>query len=122
VSGTRPDTIKLAPVYRSLLADDDLTTLWATSGQHRRMLRQALTSFHIEPDVELPPLRAAGLADAGAQLLRRLDATIADLRPDLIVVQGDTSTSAFAALAAFYAHAPVVHVEAGLRTGDIEAP
>lgn len=124
VFGTRPEVIKLAPLIheaRQRPASFDL--LVCSTGQHREMLDQAMRVFDLRADVDLGVMQPRqGLAELTARLLQGLDQVLAAQRPDVVVVQGDT-TSAFAAgLAAFYRHVPVAHVEAGLRTGDLASP
>lgn len=123
VFGTRPEAIKMAPVIRGLQAHPGLTPIVAVTGQHQQMLQQVLTSFGIEPDTNLN-LHAPGqtLEDITARALTGLSLVIRAADPAAVVVQGDTSTTFAAALAAFYAQRPVVHVEAGLRTGDLHNP
>jgi UDP-N-acetylglucosamine 2-epimerase len=124
VVGTRPEAIKLAPVVMALRAEpSDFIVRVITSGQQREICRSALEAFGITADNALAtePVGAL-LADSAAQLLRAFGSHIVKSRPDLVVVQGDTTTAMAAALAAFYARVPVAHVEAGLRSGDLENP
>jgi UDP-N-acetylglucosamine 2-epimerase (non-hydrolysing) len=120
VFGTRPEAIKLAPVIAALRARPDLfETAVCSSGQHREMLIQALGSFGIKPDIDLDLMRAGQtLPDLTAQLITSLSQTIIEMRPDRVIVQGDTTTAFAAALAAYYAQVPVAHIEAGLRSHD----
>ena len=124
VLGTRPDAIKLAPLVHALAATDAGAPVHVcATAQHREMLDPVLELFEIEPDSDLDAMpRTSGLADLTATLLRELSETLEAVRPDRLVVQGDTTTAASAALAAFYLRIPVAHVEAGLRTGDMSAP
>jgi UDP-N-acetylglucosamine 2-epimerase (non-hydrolysing) len=123
VVGTRPEAIKLAPVVHALRREPGLETRLVATAQHREMLDQALADFDLRPDVDLDVMRAGqGLAELTARLLTALAETFAVERPDLVLVQGDTSTVLTAALAAFYAGVPVGHVEAGLRSGDLGDP
>jgi UDP-N-acetylglucosamine 2-epimerase (non-hydrolysing) len=93
------------------------------TGQHREMLRQVLHTFNVKPDYDLAAMRPnQSLAGMTARLLGSIDRVIEKVKPDLLVVQGDTTTALVAALAAFYRRVPVAHVEAGLRTGDFENP
>jgi UDP-N-acetylglucosamine 2-epimerase (non-hydrolysing) len=119
VLGTRPEAIKLAPVVHALRAHHLLEPVVVTTGQHQQMLRPVLSTFGIAPDHDLGIGRHdQSLADITTGALGGLDRLLASLDPDLLVVQGDT-TSAFAgALAGFYHRLPVAHVEAGLRSGD----
>lgn len=124
VIGTRPEAIKMAPVVIELRRRSERfdTTVVATA-QHRKMLDQVLEIFNIKPDVDLDLMREdQGLADLTARLLTGLDAVWRDLRPDIVLVQGDTTSSFVAGLAAYYLKIPIAHVEAGLRTGDKYAP
>jgi UDP-N-acetylglucosamine 2-epimerase (non-hydrolysing) len=123
VLGTRPEAIKLAPVILALKRERDIVCqVWVTA-QHREMLDQVLEIFGIEPDVDLnlmaPNQTLAGLT---ARCIQELDRCICYECPDLILVQGDTTTVFCASLAAFYRKTPVAHLEAGLRTGDLQAP
>jgi UDP-N-acetylglucosamine 2-epimerase (non-hydrolysing) len=119
VFGTRPEAVKLAPVVEGLRADDRFDVDVVVTAQHREMLDQVLALFGIEPDVDLDLHRPGqDLTAITVGCLEGLRPVLAERHPDAVLVQGDT-TSAFAgALAAFYARVPVVHVEAGLRTGD----
>ncbi|MEO5748563.1 MAG: UDP-N-acetylglucosamine 2-epimerase (non-hydrolyzing) [Ornithinibacter sp.] len=123
IYGTRPEAIKMAPLIMALRADTHLDPVVAVTGQHREMLDQVHASFGIEPDHDLD-LMAPGssLAEIGATVLRATTDLLRSDRPDLVVVQGDTSSAFFSALSAFYQQIPVVHLEAGLRTGTIHAP
>ena len=123
VFGTRPEAIKMAPVVRALRADPRLRTVVCVTGQHRQMLDQILATFGITPDADLDVMEPGQtLAGLTARAVTRLDAVLADRRPDLLLVQGDTTTAFAAALTAFYHKVPVGHVEAGLRTGDLYSP
>lgn len=122
--GTRPDALKLAPVIRELRARPDrFDTFVLASGQHRELLHQALRMWDITPDVDLELMRPdQALASLTASALGCMAETIARLEPDVLVVQGDTTTAFAGALAAIYQKVPVAHVEAGLRTGDSANP
>jgi UDP-N-acetylglucosamine 2-epimerase (non-hydrolysing) len=123
VVGTRPEVIKLAPVVAELQRRPNAETMLVASGQHREMLDQMLELFALEPDVDLGVMQPKQqLGELTAELVRGLAGTIADLEPDWVLVQGDTTTTLCGALAAFYAGTPVAHVEAGLRSGDNRAP
>lgn len=123
VFGTRPEAIKLAPLYRRLQAFSCFETLLVVTSQHREMLDQALDIFSITADYDLnlmtPDQSMTGLA---ARTLDRLEPVLAAEKPDLVCVQGDTTSTFCAALAAFYQRIPVAHVEAGLRTYDMDNP
>jgi UDP-N-acetylglucosamine 2-epimerase (non-hydrolysing) len=124
VMGTRPEAIKMAPVVRALQAQSDhVETVVIATAQHRQMLDQVLSLFHIPPDVDLDLMRPQQtLADLNARVLQMMERTLRDLGPDLLLVQGDTTTVFAAALAAFYLRIPVGHVEAGLRSHDLCNP
>ena len=119
VYGTRPEAIKLAPVLRAMDDSKILDPVVVVTGQHRSMLDQVNTLFGIRPHYDLDLLQGRpDLAGITARVLAGLGPILIERRPDLVVVQGDTSTVFAAALAAFYARIPVAHVEAGLRTND----
>lgn len=123
IFGTRPETIKLAPVILALRQLAGIQCHVCVTAQHRSMLDQVLTVFAIQPDVDLNLMRPRQtLAGFTARAMTALDGYLADYKPDLVLVQGDTTTVFCAALAAFYHHIPVGHVEAGLRTWNMEAP
>lgn len=123
VYGTRPEAIKLAPVIRAIQASPRLAPIVTLTGQHQAMVDQVNAMFGVRPDYNLDVSQPRQSLDKlTSRVLQRLTQTLQQERPDAVVVQGDT-TSAFAgALAAFYENLPVVHVEAGLRTGDIHSP
>ena len=123
IFGTRPEAIKLCPVIRELRAVEDLRVRVCVTAQHRSMLDQVLECFHVRPDFDLN-LMAPGqtLAEITARVLDSLDPLLAREHPDMVMVQGDTTTTMAGALAAFYRRIPVAHVEAGLRTGDLSQP
>lgn len=123
-AGTRPEAIKMVPVIRALRAMDDVfdVRLCAT-GQHREMLAQAFADFELAPDVDLGVMEPAQtLASLSARLFAAIDALLEREKPDALLVQGDTTTAEVAALCAFYRRIPLGHVEAGLRSHDLEAP
>ncbi len=123
VFGTRPEAIKMAPVIRRLAADPHVTSLVCVTAQHRQMLDRVLGVFAIRPDCDLDVMREGqGLTWVTTAVLERMAAVYAELKPDRVLVQGDTTTTLAAALAAFYARVPVAHVEAGLRTDDVYSP
>lgn len=122
LAGTRPEVVKLAPVQAALVAAD-VETLWISTEQQGALNGQALDTFGITPDVRLdPPAPERTLGGRFAQIMDRLDQTIGQLEPDLVLVQGDTSTTAAGAMAAFARRVPVGHIEAGLRTFDRTQP
>ena len=123
IYGTRPEAVKMAPVVRALAADDRFVSLVCTTGQHCEMLDQVNGVFDIRPDADLALMRPGqGLTHITTAVLERLPAIFDRLRPDRVLVHGDTTTSFAAALACFYAGVPVGHVEAGLRTHDLASP
>jgi UDP-N-acetylglucosamine 2-epimerase (non-hydrolysing) len=123
VFGTRPEAIKLAPVLKELSASDDIESIVCVTGQHREMLDQVNALFGVVPDIDLKVMaRGQSITHVTTAVLQGLEAVFDRIRPDWVVVQGDT-TSAFAAgLAAFFRRIPVAHVEAGLRTGNPLSP
>ena len=123
VFGTRPEAIKMAPVVKALRQTPGIDTLVTVTAQHRQMLDQVLELFGIVPDDDLDLMQTnQGLPDLFARILAGVSDVIVRRKPDLLLVHGDTSTTLAAALAAFYAHVPIGHIEAGLRTGDIVSP
>lgn len=124
VFGTRPEAVKMAPVVRACQARADaIDPLVVVTGQHRQLLDQINGYFGIRPDVDLELMRPdQTLADLTARCLQGIDAVLREQRPDCLVAQGDTTTVMAAALAAFYQRIPLVHIEAGLRTGNLQAP
>lgn len=120
VGGTRPEGVKLAPVaLQARRLGPGFRARWVSTGQHPEMMRQALAGFGIEPDVELDVFsQGQSLNRLQARVFESFDALLADERPSLVVVQGDTSTAFVCALAAFGRRIPVAHVEAGLRSFD----
>jgi UDP-N-acetylglucosamine 2-epimerase (non-hydrolysing) len=123
VFGTRPDAIKTGPIVQAFRTCDEFEPIVVVSGQHREILDQVLDVFDIEPDVDLN-ISAPGqtLTEITTRTLAGLAPVFAKYVPDLVVVQGDTSTSFAGALGAFYGGVPVAHLEAGLRTGDTHSP
>ena len=123
VLGTRPEVIKLAPVIRALDEAPGVERIVVSSGQHRELVDQMLGLFGIEPQVVLDVMQPGQLlSDLTAELVRRLGQTMRELEPDVVVVQGDTTTAFCGALAAFYEGIVVGHVEAGLRSWDLCSP
>lgn len=124
VFGTRPEAIKMAPVYRKLLKyPQDFEPIVCVTGQHRQMLDQVLNLFDITPDYDLQIMdKVHDLYDLTAHVLTGMRDVLVETNPDMVLVHGDTTTSAAAALAAFYRQIPVGHVEAGLRTRNIYSP
>ncbi len=123
IYGTRPEAIKMAPLVTELRRHPSFEPVVAVTGQHREMLDQVHTSFGIVPDHDLDLMvPGSSLASICATALMAVSTLLETERPDVVVVQGDTSSAFSAALAAFYHRVPVVHLEAGLRTGDVYAP
>jgi UDP-N-acetylglucosamine 2-epimerase (non-hydrolysing) len=123
VFGTRPEAIKMAPILKLLAREKGLRSLVCVTAQHREMLDQVLGLFSIVPDEDLDLMREGQtLEEITTRALTDLSASLKRLKPDLLLVQGDTTTTMAASLAAFYARVPVGHVEAGLRTGDMDYP
>jgi UDP-N-acetylglucosamine 2-epimerase (non-hydrolysing) len=123
IAGTRPEAIKLAPVAIAMRAAGRVTPVLVASGQHPTMVAQALAAFDLEPDVTLPVERRTGSQpELMTALIERLDALFEERMPQAVVVQGDTTTTLAGALAAFWRQIPVVHLEAGLRSGDLDSP
>jgi len=123
VVGTRPEAIKLAPLILLCHNHPQIQPLVCNTGQHREMLDPVFTYFDIRPDIDLGLMKVnQTLANLTAECLTAIDRVIDRHSIDRIVTQGDTTTVLAASMAAFYKHIPVVHVEAGLRTGDLRAP
>ena len=124
VAGTRPEIIKLAPVILAAKErTDTVQTTLCLTGQHVQLARQALEIFDLQPDVSLDIMRPnQTLNDIAAAVFQKLPPVIAETRPDVLLVQGDTTTAAIAAQTAFHLRVPVGHVEAGLRSHDLTAP
>jgi len=123
VLGTRPEAIKLAPVYRALQADERFEVLLAVTGQHRELLTDTLTALALTPDYDLALMRAGqSQFDLVGAMLPALGAVMASANPAWVVVQGDTATAFVGALAGYLRQTRVAHIEAGLRTGDKYGP
>lgn len=123
VIGTRPEAIKMAPVIRALAAEETISGRVCVTAQHRQMLDQVLQLFAIRPDYDLDLMQPnQDLTDLTAEVLIGLRPVLQDCTPDLVLVQGDTTTTWAAALVAYYQRIPVGHVETGLRTDNIYAP
>lgn len=123
VLGTRPEAIKLAPVVHAARLHDDWRVRVCSTGQHRELLAPFLSGFGLDPDVELATMvPGQSLADLLAGIVAAMGRVLAAERPDVVVVQGDTTTVLGTALAAASAGTPIAHVEAGLRTHDRSAP
>lgn len=124
VFGTRPEAIKMAPLVKEFQKHPNkLETIVCVTGQHRQMLDQVLSLFEITPDYDLNIMKQGqDLYDVTARVLTGMRDVLAEAKPDVVLVHGDTTTSTAAALAAFYQQIPVGHVEAGLRTHNIYSP
>lgn len=123
IFGTRPEAIKLAPVILKLRSHSEIDCNVCVTAQHREMMDQVLDVFEIKPDVDLDIMRPnQSLAQITSKGVEQIDAYLDTIKPDHILVQGDTTTTFVSALTAFYHDIPVGHVEAGLRTGNLKAP
>ena len=124
VFGTRPEAIKMCPLVLELKGrPDEFETVVTVTGQHREMLDQVLSVFGIVPEHDLAIMKPGQtLFDITSDVLLKIQAVLAEERPDVVLVHGDTTTSFAAALAAFYLQIPVGHVEAGLRTRNLLSP
>lgn len=123
VFGTRPEAIKMCPLVNELKTREGIKTVVCVSGQHRQMLDQVLEAFHVVPDYDLSIMKdRQTLFDITTNILDRIKAVLEEVKPDVVLVHGDTSTTFVTALACFYMRIPVGHVEAGLRTYDIYSP
>ena len=123
IFGTRPEAIKLCPVVLALKRNPAFECKVCVTGQHREMLQQVLDVFGVEPDKDLALMRPnQTLGGLTSRAIAALDEYLAKEKPDIVMVQGDTTTVLCGALAAFYHHIPVAHVEAGLRTWNLESP
>ena len=123
VFGTRPEAIKMAPVVRALERQAGIESLICVTAQHRSMLDQVIDLFALKVDFDLNLMADnQGLTHITSAVLKGLEPILREVKPDRVLVHGDTTTTLAASLAAFYSHVPVGHVEAGLRTGDMTAP
>lgn len=124
VFGTRPEAIKMAPLAKEFQKHPDkFETIVCVTGQHRQMLDQVLEIFDIKPDYDLNIMKQGqDLYDVTARVLTGMRDVFTDIKPDVVLVHGDTTTSTAAAIASFYQQIPVGHVEAGLRTHNIYSP
>ena len=123
VFGTRPEAIKMCPLVNELKTRDNIETIVCVTGQHRQMLDQVLEAFHVVPDYDLSIMKdKQTLFDITTNILNRIKEVLEQVRPDVVLVHGDTSTTFVTALACFYLQIPVGHVEAGLRTYNIYSP
>ena len=123
VFGTRPEAIKMCPLVKELKTREKLNTVVCVTGQHREMLDQVLTAFDVVPDYDLSIMKAKQtLFDVTINILEKMKKVLEEVKPDVVLVHGDTSTTFVTALACFYLQIPVGHVEAGLRTYNIYSP
>lgn len=123
VFGTRPEAIKMCPLVNELKTRKGIQTVVCVTAQHRQMLDQVLKTFDVTPDYDLNIMKKEQtLFDITANILNSIRYVLEEVRPDTVLVHGDTSTTFVTALACFYLHIPVGHVEAGLRTYDIYSP
>ena len=123
VFGTRPEAIKMCPLVLELKRRPNMQTVVCVTGQHRQMLDQVLSAFGVVPDYDLSIMKERQtLFDVTVNIMERIKAVLEEVRPDVVLVHGDTSTTFVTALACFYMQIPVGHVEAGLRTYDIYSP
>ena len=123
VFGTRPEAIKMCPLVNELKTRKNLKTVVCVTGQHRQMLDQVLDAFSVTPDYDLSIMKdKQTLFDITANILHCIKEVLEEVKPDVVLVHGDTSTTFVAALACFYLQIPIGHVEAGLRTYNIYSP
>lgn len=123
VFGTRPEAIKMCPLVNEIKNRNAMEAVVCVTGQHRQMLDQVLSTFHIKPDYDLSVMKEKQtLFDITTNILNKIKVVLEKEIPDIVLVHGDTSTTFAAALACFYLHIPVGHVEAGLRTNNIYSP
>lgn len=123
VFGTRPEAIKMCPLVNELKTRENIQAIVCVTGQHRQMLDQVLQAFHVVPDYDLSIMKdKQTLFDITTNILNRIKDVLEAVKPDVVLVHGDTSTTFVTALACFYLQIPVGHVEAGLRTYNIHSP
>lgn len=123
VFGTRPEAIKMCPLAKELKRHKEIETFVCVTGQHRQMLDQVLQAFDVTPDYDLAIMKEKQtLFDVTTNILNSIKSVLEEVKPDAVLVHGDTSTTFVTALACFYLQIPVGHVEAGLRTYDIYSP
>ena len=123
VFGTRPEAIKMCPLVNELKSRENIETTVCVTGQHRQMLDQVLDAFDVTPDYDLSIMKdKQTLFDVTINILDRIRTVLEEVKPDVVLVHGDTSTTFVTALACFYMQIPVGHVEAGLRTYNIYSP
>lgn len=123
VFGTRPEAIKMCPLVKELKNRNNLKTIVCVTGQHKEMLNQVLDTFKIVPDIDLAIMKEKqSLFDVTTNILNKMKQVLEEVRPDIVLVHGDTSTTFVSSLACFYKQIPVGHVEAGLRTYNLYSP
>ncbi|KUJ00626.1 non-hydrolyzing UDP-N-acetylglucosamine 2-epimerase [Vibrio sp. MEBiC08052] len=123
VFGTRPEAIKMAPIVKALEQDSDFISKVCVTAQHREMLDQVLSLFHIVPDFDLNIMsKNQGLTDISISILKGLEPILQDYQPDYVLVHGDTATTLSTTIACYFQKIKVAHVEAGLRTGNLYSP
>lgn len=123
IFGTRPEAIKMAPLVKELKSRSEIETIVCVTAQHRQMLDQVLNAFEIVPDYDLDIMKQGQtLGDVTTRVLNGLETVIKEVKPDIVLVHGDTTTTFAGALAAFYNQVSIGHVEAGLRTWDKYSP
>lgn len=123
VFGTRPEAIKMCPLVKELKGRQNINTVVCVTGQHRQMLNQVLEAFNVVPDYDLSVMKdKQTLFDITISILDKIKAVLEEVKPDVVLVHGDTSTTFVTALACFYMQIPVGHVEAGLRTYNVYSP
>ena len=123
VFGTRPEAIKMCPLVNELKTRESIKTVVCVTGQHRQMLDQVLEAFHVTPDYDLSIMKdRQTLFDVTTNILNGIKEVLEEVKQDVVLVHGDTSTTFVTALASFYLQIPVGHVEAGLRTYNIYSP
>ena len=124
VFGTRPETIKIAPIFHELKSKSNHFDVYVcVTGQHRQMLNQTLNFFNIKPDVDLKIMMSnQNLSDLTANILYKIKPILFNFKPEIVLVHGDTTTTVAAAISAFYAGIKIGHIEAGLRTNNMQEP
>src|SRR5690625_2102832 len=123
VFGTRPEAIKMCPLVNELKTKDKLETIVCVTGQHREMLDQVLHVFNVVPDYNLDIMKEnQSLFEITTSILVEMKSVLEEVKPDVVLVHGDTSTTFVTSLACFYLKIPVGHIEAGLRTYNINSP
>ena len=123
VFGTRPEAIKMCPLVKELKTRENVETIVCVTGQHREMLQQVLDCFEVVPDYNLDIMQdKQTLFDITTNIISKIKPVLEEVKPDIVLVHGDTSTTFVTALCAFYMQIPVGHVEAGLRTYNLYSP